>query len=98
MTTVSVSAETARLIEQTLATGKYQTASEVVDDAVRALAESGRRRTAFEESLRQDVALGIEELDRGAGLEFTDETLHEFFDDIERRVDEELSRKSKPSG
>ena len=88
-----VSVETQKLIRQTLESGRYQSAREVVEDAVRVLADRDQKKSEFDAYLKREIAIGVEEIERGEGLEYSEETLHEFFGDIERRVDEELARR-----
>jgi prevent-host-death family protein len=40
--------------------------------------------------LRQDLQVGIEQLDRGESLDYTEDTLHELFDEVKRQGREEL--------
>jgi antitoxin ParD1/3/4 len=66
---VSLTRELERFVEERVASGLYQTASEVVRDALRLLEErEAARRTALEE-LRRHVAVGIEQADRGEFLD-----------------------------
>ena len=62
---VSLTPELESLVEQKVASGFYQTASEVVREGLRLLVERDRVREARLESLRADVAVGIKQLDDG---------------------------------
>jgi len=76
----AVPPELQRFVEQELASGRYQSAEEVVAEGLRLL----RERKLYE--LRKDVDAGVQQLDRGEGIELEDqETLQRFFDDIKGR-------------
>jgi antitoxin ParD1/3/4 len=90
---LTLSNETERLIDESIRSGRHQSASEVVAFAVKNLVECERRIIAYNEYLKREVAIGIAELDRGEGIEYTEETLHELFDEIEQRIDRELARR-----
>jgi len=71
-----------------LAKGKYQSATDVVCDAVRLLREREERL----ESLRAEIDQGIEQLDAGEFIEIDSDTaLQAFFDDIEERGKQRLA-------
>jgi antitoxin ParD1/3/4 len=73
-----------------LASGKYQSSSDVVCDAVRLLRDRERRR----EELRKEVNRGIEQLEHGQFVELDSEAaLQEFFDSVEARGQQRLSAK-----
>jgi antitoxin ParD1/3/4 len=66
---VSLTHELERFVEERVASGLYQTASEVVREGLRLLEErEAARQTALEE-LRRHVAVGIEQADRGEFLD-----------------------------
>jgi antitoxin ParD1/3/4 len=94
---VAITAETQRLIQLTLANGQYNSPDEVVEDAVRALIERNRQKADYASYLKRELAIGAEELARGDFVEFTDETLHELFEQTEQQVDEELARRGSES-
>ena len=60
---VSLTPELERLVNEKVESGLYQTASEVVREALRLLKERDQAR----EQLRADVQAGFEQLDRGEG-------------------------------
>jgi antitoxin ParD1/3/4 len=65
-----------------LAKGKYQSATDVVCDAVRLLRDRDERL----EALRVEIDRGIAQLDAGEFIELdSDAALQAFFDDIEAR-------------
>jgi antitoxin ParD1/3/4 len=78
-------------VDGAVASGRYRSPEEVVSTALRLLQERDRKLMA----LRDDIAIGLEQLDRGEGFVVTDEQAHlAFFDDIERRGHERLGNKA----
>lgn len=95
---VVLSPETENLIQQSVEDGRYRSAGEMVEDAVRALIGRERYKAEYDAYLKQQVAAGIEQLNRGEYTEYTHDTLHELFDEIEQKVDEALAgRGTKPA-
>ena len=73
-----------------LATGKYQSSSDVVCDAVRLLRDREHRR----EKLRKEVDQGIAQLDTGEFIELdSEDALQGFFDDVAARGQQRHSAK-----
>jgi antitoxin ParD1/3/4 len=62
---LSLQPETERLIEETLESGNYDSADEVVRDALRALSEAEQRYAIRLEALRGEIQKGIDDLDNG---------------------------------
>lgn len=77
----SVPPEIEQYVQQVVASGRYDSAEDVVRAAFRLLQEQERRW----ESLRADIQSGFGELERGEGIEMDEATLREFFDDIQVR-------------
>lgn len=69
-----------RLVQQKVASGLYEDASEVVREALRMMI---RRESTFDE-FRQEVAQGFEQLDSG---EWVDVTREEFFLQMQQAVE-----------
>ncbi len=74
--------ELGRFVEEQLAAGRYQSEQELVVDAVRTLRDLEARQQQFHE----DVRLGMEQLQRGEVVEYDDDGLRGFFDDLKDRV------------
>jgi antitoxin ParD1/3/4 len=73
-----------------LASGKYQSSSDVVCEAVRLMRDRERRR----EELRREVDRGIAQLEAGEFVELDSEAaLQDFFDDIEARRQQRFNAK-----
>ena len=81
----SLPPDLAQFVADQLAQGKYESASEVVCDAVRLMREREERLTA----LRADVDRGLAQLAMGEFVELeSDDEIDEFFDDIQSRAAE----------
>ena len=68
-----------KLVKDKVESGLYSSAEEVLSEALRLLELRDKKLAA----LREDVRIGVEQLERGEYTEYTDETLHELFDEIE---------------
>jgi putative addiction module CopG family antidote len=75
MTQVPIPSELEAFVEHVVATGKYDSPTEVVSDALRLLA----RRERF----LQDVKAGVAQLDRGEYTEYGERSLERLLVDIE---------------
>jgi antitoxin ParD1/3/4 len=62
---VSLTPELKEFVEQKVRSGLYQTASEVVRDGLRLLRERDELRRDQLEALRRDIAVGVDQADRG---------------------------------
>jgi antitoxin ParD1/3/4 len=62
---VSLTEQMVKFVEQQVATGEYQSASEVVRAGIRLLQQQKQDREARLDRLRGEVAIGIAEADRG---------------------------------
>ncbi|WP_428308684.1 type II toxin-antitoxin system ParD family antitoxin [Lacipirellula sp.] len=77
---ISISPEFQQFIEGQLALGAYATPSEVVGDALRLLQLHDREREMLVSDLRQKVAVGLEQIDRGETV-----AAHDVFEELRRR-------------
>lgn len=68
-------------VHQQVATGHYQSEAEVIAAGVRVLQELEQRR----DQLRKEIQAGVDELDRGEGIELAADELRSFFDDVQAR-------------
>ena len=81
----SLPPELQQFVDQELASGRYQTREDVICDALRLL----RERKLHE--LRKEIDAGLQQLDRGEGIEIEDErSLQAFFDEIKAQGRERL--------
>ena len=62
---VSLTPELDAFVQDTVRTGQYQSASEVVRDALRRLQEAFEDRQIYIAKLNADVAIGMDQLKRG---------------------------------
>ena len=72
---VVLSPETEEKIREKVASGLFPTADEVVQEALRLLEARERRLSR----LRAEVAKGLDQLDRGQGVELTAERMDQIF-------------------
>lgn len=87
---VSLTQELVRFVEAQVQGGLYGTASEVVREALRMLADREQVRALRRDQFRQRVQAGVDELDRGEGIDGD-----AAFDEIERGVDPGERRSDK---
>ncbi|HBL13898.1 MAG TPA: type II toxin-antitoxin system ParD family antitoxin [Cyanobacteria bacterium UBA11162] len=66
---ITLKPEEEQLIQEKLRSGKYQTAYEVIVEALRLLAERDNYYQKWVEETRQKVVVGLEQLDRGEGID-----------------------------
>jgi antitoxin ParD1/3/4 len=85
---VSLTPELEKLVEDKVATGMYQTASEVVREALRLL----NARDAYRlEALRRDVRAGFEDIERGDFVEVDQATTARLAASVKRRGRNQLN-------
>ena len=85
--------EEQELIRQKVESGLYSSPNEVISTALRLLDQYDHTL----EELRKDVQEGVDQLDRGEYTEYTDETLHQFFAEIEAQGLKELEAQPQKS-
>lgn len=68
---VSLTPELESWISQKVASGLYQSGSEVIRDSLRLLRERDELRQRMREDLRKELALGVEQLDHGLSRPLT---------------------------
>ena len=66
--TISLPPELEKLINEKVQSGEYASANEVISESLRLLEEQEELRRIKHEALRQEIAKGIEQLDRGEGI------------------------------
>lgn len=62
---VSLTPELDRFVQERVASGRYQTASEVIREGLRLLEEQERQRDAAFEALREKLRRGAQQAERG---------------------------------
>jgi antitoxin ParD1/3/4 len=75
---ISLTAPLEALVQEKVASGFYNNASEVIREALRLMHERDQREAAKLERLRTEVAKGFESLDQG---EFSKKSVGQIFDD-----------------
>jgi antitoxin ParD1/3/4 len=85
--TVTLTRQHEDLVERLVASGQYEDAEEVIGQALRLLEEHERL-----QQLRAKIKIGLDELDRGEGIEVTPE----FWEQLDREVDEAILRGDEP--
>ena len=85
---VHLTQELEQLVQTRVKSGRYNSASEVVRDALRLLADRDELMDLRKQELRKQIALGLDSLQRGEGVDGD-----EFFGRLER---EEAALESKP--
>ena len=66
---VSLTPELEKLVESKVQSGRYQSASEVIREGLRLLDDQDRLRTVQLEEVRRKIQTGIDQLDRGEGID-----------------------------
>jgi antitoxin ParD1/3/4 len=66
---VTLKPEEEQLIQEKLKSGKYETVYEVIVEALRLLEERDKHHEKWVEETRKKVAVGLEQLDRGEGID-----------------------------
>jgi antitoxin ParD1/3/4 len=74
---VSLTPELEQLVAEKVASGMYTSASEVVREALRLLKERDELRLTRLEPLRQEIRLGLADLEQGRSTAYDDDTLPE---------------------
>jgi antitoxin ParD1/3/4 len=81
---VSLTPELEQLVAERIESGMYASPSEVMGEALRLLKERDETRRARLEELRREIAIGLEQADRGETRPFDPE-------DLKRRIRARLS-------
>jgi antitoxin ParD1/3/4 len=69
---ISLTRQLDEYVEERVASGAYQNASEVVRAGLRALGRDEAEHALKLEQLKATIQVGVDELDRGEGIEVTD--------------------------
>lgn len=90
---IALTKELEQLIQDKVKSGRYLSASEVVGEALRLLDERDRIQEARLAELKAKIREGIEELDRGEGID-GEEVFAEIEEDI-RRIEAEMEQREE---
>ncbi len=66
---ISLTTEQAKFIQEKIQTGRYSTTEQVINEALRLLEKRERHYQTWLEETRQKAVVGIEQLERGEGIE-----------------------------
>jgi antitoxin ParD1/3/4 len=89
---VSLTPELEKLVAEKVATGMYQTASEVVREALRLLHARDRSRL---EALRNEVQAGFREIEHGEFIEYDDNAMAPLAAAVKRRGRDHIDARGK---
>lgn len=90
---VSLTPELEEFVAIKVKTGLYNSASEVVREGLRLIHEQDQLRAIKLEELRKEIQVGIDQLDRGEGVEYQSAT--ELVEDIKARGRKRLEEKAE---
>jgi antitoxin ParD1/3/4 len=90
---ISLSPELEKLVNEQVASGQYNSPSEVVREALKLLKEQDTLRQMRLEELRKEVALGVEQMDQGKFSTY--DSSKALADEIKAEGRKRLSRKAK---
>jgi len=92
---VSLTPQLEALVQEKVATGLYNSASEVIREALRLLDEYDRVRALRLADLRREIAIGIEQLERGESKAYDDSSLAKLAEDIKASGRKKRSSKKR---
>ncbi len=93
---VSLTQELETLVKDKVRSGMYHSASEVIRAGLRLLKDQDQLYQIRLAELRKEIAIGVEQADRGEVHEFeTSEDVHRFFDDIKAEGRRRLAARKK---
>jgi len=90
---VSISRDLEQYVQEKVQSGRYPSASEVIDEGLRLLKERDEAEHKKLEELRREIALGIEQADRGQVSTFNEETLRQIQAEGRKELAAERRRK-----
>jgi len=90
---VSLTPQLEKLVQEKVASGRYNSASEVVREALRLFEDRERLRQLRFEKLKIQVAAGVEALDQGEYLELDSKGLERHMEDVKIRGRKRLAKK-----
>lgn len=91
---VSLTPELEDYVNEKVKSGRYNSASEVVREGLRALQDLDELKRIRRDELRREIMLGVEQIRNGEGITLsTEEDFKNFAEDIIRRGKERLHRR-----
>ena len=92
---VSLTPHLEELVRDKVKSGLYNSASEVVREALRLMQDRDRVREMRLEDLRKEIQIGIDQGDRGEFVELDSRGLKGFFDDIKAEGRQRLAKERR---
>ena len=92
---VSLTAKLEELVERKVASGLYNSASEVIREALRLLEERDEMRRIRLKALRKEIRLGLDQFERGEVSEYDDRSLSTLAADVKAKGRRRLAAKKK---
>jgi antitoxin ParD1/3/4 len=93
---VSLTPQLEKFVQEKVESGLYNSASEVIREALRLLEEKDRFRQIRMEELKKQVSEGVDALDRGDYIELDEDGLNHYMENVIKRGRERLAKK-KPA-
>ena len=90
---ISLTPELEKFVNEKVKSGIYTSASEVICEGLRLLQEQGEIHRVKLTALKRELAVGIEQLDRGEFYEYS--SVKEMFDDIKAEASKRQKTKSR---
>lgn len=91
---VSLTPRLEKLVQKKVASGMYNSASEVVREALRLLQQHDRLRELRMKELRKEIQIGVRQYERGEHESIEEHGLSDFFDGV-RAAGREALRRSR---
>ncbi len=92
---VSLTPMLEELVQRKVATGLYNSASEVIREALRLLEERDELRKVRVGTLRKEISVGLDQFDRGEVSEYDDRSLDTLAADIKAKGRKRIAAKKK---
>jgi len=92
---VSLTSTLEKLVHRKVATGRYNSASEVIREALRLLEERDEMHKVKLTALRKDISVGLDQLERGEASEYDDRSLKTLAADVKAKGRKRLAAKKK---
>ena len=94
---VSLTPELEKLVSDKVDSGMYQTASEVIREALRSLQQRDRLRERELQTIREKIDRGLEQLEHGQFTEYDETTVENLAEEVKTQGRQRLARESSSS-
>ena len=95
---VSLTPELEKLVNDKVSSGMYQTASEVIREALRALQQRDQLRERELQAIREKIDRGLEQIERGEYIEYDERTVKDLAEEVKTRGRQRLAKEPSKSG